>query len=128
MMAVTCPWCDYSGMVPAVEAHISGKVDEAHRGKVGHDLHDHLPQTEASGGESNVGDGSPTFAELPESGGESSDSSAWPLLVATVVFAVVVLLMVADVDLSSGVGLEERAGGKKSDGESEGGEQMELVA
>lgn len=45
-MTVDCPYCEYSGMVSAVEGHISGKSDEAHRGKVGRDLKDHLPAVE----------------------------------------------------------------------------------
>lgn len=47
-MAVECPYCEYEGRVDAVEAHISGKSDDAHRGRVGADLREHLPQVEES--------------------------------------------------------------------------------
>jgi hypothetical protein len=43
-MTVKCPWCEYEGRVDSVEAHISGKCDEAHKGKVGRTFRDTLPQ------------------------------------------------------------------------------------
>ena len=39
-----CPYCDYEGRVDSVEAHISGKCDEAHKGKVGQGFRESLPQ------------------------------------------------------------------------------------
>lgn len=71
-MAVECPWCEYEGLVASVEGHISSSTDDAHRGKVGKDLHQHLPQTGDSGAESDV-------------------SPALALVVASVLVAAVVL-------------------------------------
>jgi len=73
-MTVQCPWCEYEGMVPSVEAHISGKRDSAHRGKVGHDLKEHLPQV-GDGGETSTTSDESSFADLPEEGKETSNES-----------------------------------------------------
>lgn len=71
-MTVECPWCDYEGLLGSVEGHISSSTDEAHRGKVGKDLHQHLPQT-------------------PEETAETDVSPGLALVVASVLLAVVVL-------------------------------------
>jgi hypothetical protein len=37
MERLQCPFCDYRGSCGQIEAHISGKTDEAHSGKLGSD-------------------------------------------------------------------------------------------
>lgn len=41
-MDVPCPLCSYSGAPSSVEAHISSKTDEAHKGKQGREFRDEL--------------------------------------------------------------------------------------
>lgn len=36
-MTADCPFCEYEGATRQVEAHISGRSDENHRGRVGAD-------------------------------------------------------------------------------------------
>lgn len=123
-MTVQCPWCDYEGMVPSVEAHISGKADEVHRGKVGHDLRDHLPQTDDSGEESNESTASAMVADLPESDEESNVPPGWALVAATVLFLVVVLAVSMDSDSGEE---DPQADVIDEDEEAEDAEQMALI-
>lgn len=111
-MAVQCPWCDYSGMVGSVEAHISGSADEAHRGKVGHDLREYLPQTPDSGEEN---DSETSVPDLPEPG-ENDAPPGWALVVATVLF-VVVMVAVSSGGVDAG----------QIDEDSEDGQEVTLV-
>ena len=66
-MTVKCPYCEYEGRVSSVEAHISGKADEAHRGKVGHGFRESLHQEEDETAESEEPAGSPGWALLAAS-------------------------------------------------------------
>lgn len=75
-----CPYCDYEGRVDSVEAHISGKCDEAHKGKVGQGFRDSLPQLP------DEGDDQPEPEEPA-----ASISPGWALIGATVLVAVVVI-------------------------------------
>ena len=75
-MTVQCPWCEYEGMISSVEAHISGKQDEAHRGKVGHDLKEHLPQTEEGQETSKETSEASSFATLAEEDQETSKGTS----------------------------------------------------
>jgi hypothetical protein len=96
-----CPidGCDYGGTVAAVEGHVSGSTDGAHRGELGADLRraiadsatgiDAAPQSE---GESPDGTGSDAEGGATDEGG-SADVDLPPgraLLIATVVFVVAV--------------------------------------
>jgi len=78
-----CPYCDYEGRVDSVEAHISGKCDEAHKGKVGQGFRDSLPQL-------------PDETDQPEPEEPTATiSPGWALIGATAVLAVVVIASTA---------------------------------
>jgi hypothetical protein len=80
-MVVQCPHCEYEGVVSSVEAHISGKSDEAHKGHVGQSFRNSLPQ---------VGEGDESAGvEDSESAGLSPGSA---LLMASALLVVVVLV------------------------------------
>jgi len=83
-MPVECPYCDYQGRVDSVEAHISGKCDEAHKGKVGQGFRDSLPQPAD-------GHGDQPEPEAPA----STISPGWALIGATAVLAVAVIASTA---------------------------------
>lgn len=80
-------------MVSSVEAHISGKADDAHRGKVGHDLRDHLPQPDDRDEPTSGTSGSPTLPDLPDRDATTSEAAGRWVLVGTLLFAAVVLVM-----------------------------------
>jgi hypothetical protein len=44
-----CPFCDYTGTESSVEAHISGKSDRAHKGKVGKNFSEKIQKGEKAG-------------------------------------------------------------------------------
>jgi len=77
-----CPHCNYEGRVDSVEAHISGKCDEAHKGKVGQGFRDSLPQLP------DENDDLPEPEELTE-----TISPGWAVVGATVAVAIVVVLV-----------------------------------
>jgi len=72
-----CPFCEYSGPSSSVEAHISGKSDEAHQGRVGRDW---VGTVEASVSDREAG----TDDQLLDPG--------MALLVGTVLFVAIMLL------------------------------------
>lgn len=83
-VTVKCPYCEYDGTVASVEAHISGKADEAHQGKVGHGFRDDLPQIESDSVDR-------TETTEPEAPVDLPVSPGWALVGASVVLAVVVV-------------------------------------
>lgn len=99
-MTVQCPFCEYEGMVASVEGHISGKSDEAHRGKVGRDLREYLPQTtEEATEETNQ-------ESYPKQSVEDLEPGT-ALVAASVVLAVVVLVGAAGSGASTSTASEE---------------------
>jgi hypothetical protein len=83
-MTVKCPHCDYEGRVASVEAHISGKSDEVHRGHVGQTFRDSLPQL---GNDTEPEE----LEELEQPSSFGSVSPGLALIAATVLLAVVVI-------------------------------------
>jgi len=94
-MTVKCPWCEYEGRVDSVEAHISGKCDEAHSGKVGRTFRDTLPQL--------PDDDQPEPDGSDEPDGPPAISPGWALVGATVVVTVAVVATAPTVDESEPV-------------------------
>lgn len=68
----------------SVEAHISGKADEAHQGKVGHGFREDLPQVEAESVDR-------TETTEPEESAGAAVSPGWALVGASVLLAVIVV-------------------------------------
>ena len=107
----TCPFCEYSGASSAVEAHISGKTDEEHEGKIGSNYRGLIQESidkvaEAVPGSDDAGEGGDgdedeevarypggSFFEDHDAapGGLEEIPASWVLVAMTVVFAVVVL-------------------------------------
>jgi len=94
-MTVKCPWCEYEGRVDSVEAHISAKCDEAHKGKVGRTFRDTLPQL--------PGDDQPEPDSPDEPDEPPSISPGWAFVGATVLVVVVVVVSAPTVDESEPV-------------------------
>ena len=78
-MDFTCPLCgDYEGSAASVQAHISSKNDEAHRGKVGTDVMKNpdrqgMPQNGQQTGQKDR----PGKATCPECGNQMRKRSAF---------------------------------------------------
>jgi hypothetical protein len=81
----TCPLCDYEGPSRSVEAHISGKADDAHAGRIGRQYRARIRET--------VGEGQPDLPaeEGPPDVGEGGLSPTLSVVAATVVLAVAVV-------------------------------------
>jgi len=81
----TCPLCDYEGPSRSVEAHISGKADDAHAGRIGRQYRARIRET--------VGEGQPDLPaeEGPSDVGEEGLSPTLSVVASTVVLAVVVV-------------------------------------
>lgn len=92
-----CPFCEYTGASSSVEAHISGKSDETHKGKVGSNYRGLIDATVGEGTDApaiEVARSSEIDSDPP--GGESG-SPGWSLVMMTVLF-VAVLLVVGTVE------------------------------
>ena len=90
-----CPYCDYEGRVGSVEAHISGKCDDAHKGKVGQGFRESLPQL--------PDDDQPEPDSPDESDGPPSISPGWAFVGATMLVVVLVIVTAPTVDESEPV-------------------------
>lgn len=98
-MASRCPLCDeYEGKPESVEAHISAKTDEAHRGEVGRRWRTRIWKGLDTAPAEETGDELAEEASSsrdPETDSEASSSGGssggWTLLAGTALLAVVVL-------------------------------------
>lgn len=74
-MDATCPLCGaYTGTVPAVEAHISSKIDPTHRGAVGVQYRDEIKE---SAGPVEVPDEKPSLSDYPSVPAFTRAYNAW---------------------------------------------------
>lgn len=109
-MAAKCPMdgCDYTGPTRSVEAHVSGSSDEAHSGQLGRNWRStieasHEEQRPAVEPEERAEVATEEATEAPGAESSSGDLALPPgltLVVATVAFALV--LVVASADAGSG--------------------------
>lgn len=130
-----CPFCDYRGSRRSIEAHISGKTDEAHKGKLGRQWRDSIAASVAEVGDEGADQEDPSsdtseeasLPDLDQPEGESDLPAGWALVAATVLFAVVVLFLVSDVETGSTVndGQSTVDGGQSTEEEDE--EQVALL-
>jgi len=124
-----CPFCDYGGSRRSIEAHISGKTDEAHKGKLGRQWRDSIvasvaeveDEEEDQEETSSDTDGEASFPDLDQPERESDLPAGWALLAATVLFLVVVLV------LADSGGVEETTSTEEIEGDQDG-EDEEQVA
>lgn len=89
-----CPFCEYVGSSSSVEAHVSGKSDEPHKGKVGSNYRGIIRSTV---GEVDADpDGPPGGSDEIASSGEGEDGlgPGWVLLGSTVLLVVLVAVSV----------------------------------
>lgn len=96
-MTATCPFCEYEGAGREVEAHISGKSDQAHQGKVGSRYRGLIESSHGNDDEDENGGGIP----IPV--------SSTTLIVATV--AVVVVAVGISASSQPAEPVEEQEGG-----------------
>lgn len=91
-----CPHCDYEGPAGSVEAHISGKCDDAHKGKVGQGFRESLPQL--------PDDDQPEPDGPDESDAPPSISPGWAFVGATMLVVVVAIVSLPAADGPESVG------------------------